>query len=96
MADILKSLANPCRLAIAYQLLDGEHPAGELGQNMHMTQSSLSQHLGRLRRDKIVTTRRDSRTIFYRLADPCAVDVVQSLYAVYTAHHDTKPSKGRK
>ncbi|MEH6474596.1 MAG: metalloregulator ArsR/SmtB family transcription factor [Sneathiella sp.] len=66
-SKILKSLGNQRRLEILTCLSEQELSVGQLEQKIKISQSALSQHLGRLRRDDIVTTRREAQTIFYSL-----------------------------
>lgn len=68
-AALLKAFANEKRLLIACVLYRGECSVGELEGVVGLSQSALSQHLGRLRRDGLVKTRRDAQTIFYSLTD---------------------------
>ncbi len=65
----LKALASRHRLMILCQLHAGERSVGQLQDVTGLKQSSLSQHLARLRTDNLVETRRDGQTIFYSLAD---------------------------
>ena len=53
----------------------GEISVGQIEARSGLSQSALSQHLARLRRDGLVKTRRDAQTILYSLngADPLAV-----------------------
>lgn len=67
-SNFLKSLANENRLVILCSLAKGEKNVGELEGILDIRQPTLSQQLARLRADKLVTTRRDSKQIFYRLA----------------------------
>jgi len=67
---LLKALSNEKRLHIACVLDDGEKAVGELEKIIGLSQSALSQHLARLRRDEIVKTRREAQTIYYSLYDP--------------------------
>lgn len=66
-SKILKSLSNQRRLEILTCLAEEELSVGQLERKIKISQSALSQHLGRLRRDEIVTTRREAQTIFYSL-----------------------------
>jgi DNA-binding transcriptional ArsR family regulator len=43
----------------------------------------LSQHLAKLRAERLVTTRRDAQTIYYRLASPNALKLVNALCDLY-------------
>ena len=51
------------------ELHKGETGVSALQQALGLSQSSLSQHLARLREDELVTTRRESQAIFYSLAN---------------------------
>ena len=79
----MKTLSNAHRLMILCRLHQGECCVSELEKNGKLTQSALSQHLARLRRDRVVATRRDAQTIYYRLADPKTARLIKELYALY-------------
>jgi len=66
---LLRVLANPARLRVALWLLEGERSVGEIETGLGIRQPALSQHLAELREAGLVATRRESRAIFYRLAD---------------------------
>lgn len=66
---LLRTLANPARLRIALRLLEGECAVAELEAELGIRQPNLSQHLAELRDAGLVVTRRESRSVFYRLAD---------------------------
>ena len=68
-ATILKLLANEQRLLLLCRLTQGEMSVGTLVELCQLQQSSVSQHLGKLRAGGLVRTRRDGTTIYYRLAD---------------------------
>lgn len=82
-SDILKTLGHPGRLMILCNLADGERAVGELAQEVGMAQSSLSQHLARMRREGLVSTRRESQTIYYRLADGDVRKLIKSIYRIF-------------
>ena len=84
-STLLKSMGNPHRLMILCQLVEGEKSVGELERRVGLSQSALSQHLARLRRDNLVTTRRSAQTIFYSLAGIEARAVIATLYDLYCA-----------
>lgn len=84
-ACLLKALSNEKRLLIACALHQGEKSVGELEDIVGLSQSALSQHLARLRRDKLVTTRRDAQTIYYSLGDPAIGCVMQCLCGLYSS-----------
>lgn len=64
-AALLTAMANPKRLAILELLMQGELAVGELAGRVGLSQSALSQHLSKLRAQKLVSTRRDAQTIYY-------------------------------
>ena len=81
--NLLKGLANESRLMIMCVLSEGEVSVGQLNQRIKISQSALSQHLAVLRDQGLVETRRESQTIYYRLADTAALSVIELLREVY-------------
>lgn len=82
-AHLLKLLSNQHRLLILCHLVEGELCVGDLEQRLEISQSSLSQHLARLRAKGIVDFRKESTTVYYRLVDPKAKQVLETLYKLY-------------
>ena len=80
---LLKALANEKRLMIVCILCNGEKNVGELEQVIGLSQSALSQHLARLRRDGVVETRREAQTIYYKIKDPSVPKLLDCLSTVY-------------
>lgn len=81
---LLKALANEKRLTIVCILSHGERNVGQLEQCVGLSQSALSQHLARLRRDGVVTTRREAQTIFYSVKDHAVLRVLDTLCGIYS------------
>lgn len=90
-AGLLRALANENRLMILCKLIEGECSVGELVAAVGLSQSALSQHLAKLRADRLVATRREAQTIHYRLASAAATRVMQLLADIYCA-----PTRRRK
>lgn len=84
-AALLKALAHPARLLVLCQLVAGESSVGELQPLTGLSMSALSQHLAVLRDMELVTTRRESQTIYYSLVDGPAVGVLDALHAAFCA-----------
>jgi ArsR family transcriptional regulator len=82
-ASLLRSLANERRLMILCQLVEGELSVGALQPRVGLSQSALSQHLALLREEGVVATRREGQSIFYRVADPAALRVLQTLAELF-------------
>lgn len=81
--SLLRTLANPDRLLLLCQLSQGEKSVGELEVLLGIVQPTLSQQLGVLRQEKVVSTRRAGKQIFYSVNDPKALVVLNQLYALY-------------
>ena len=79
---LMKLLASEQRLAILCSLLEDEHSVGELARNSGLSQTTASQHLAKLRAERIVSTRRDAQTIYYKLDDEAARRVPARLFAL--------------
>lgn len=67
--SLLKALAHPARLLICCQLRQSEMSVGEIETTLDIRQPRLSRELGKLRDEGLVETRRESKVVFYRLAD---------------------------
>nr|WP_249138377.1 metalloregulator ArsR/SmtB family transcription factor [Caulobacter sp. S6] len=85
----MKLLASEQRLLLLCRLFEGEASVGELAQRAGLAQSAASQHLAKMRAEGLVATRREAQTIFYRLVDPGAFRVLETLCAVF--HAPTAP-----
>ena len=70
VAALLKQLANKNRLMILCSLAEKELSVGELNTQIPLSQSALSQHLAKLRDNGLVSTRRESQTIYYHVDNP--------------------------
>lgn len=82
---LLRTLAHEDRLLLLCQLSQGEMCVSDLEVELGIFQPSLSQHLGVLRRQGLVSTRREGKNIFYRVADEKALAVLQTLYELFCA-----------
>lgn len=83
-AQFLRVLANEHRLLVLCHLLVfGEMTVSELGERITLSQSALSQHLARLREDGLVTFRRESQTLHYRVCDDRAARLLAVLKDIF-------------
>lgn len=84
IATTLKALAHDARLLVLCELVKrGEATAGSLTGIAGLSQSALSQHLGRMREDGIVAYRREGHTLWYRIADQRIEHLMAELYRLY-------------
>jgi len=93
-AALMKVLGNPSRLLLLCLLSDGEKNVSELEELLKLRQPSLSQQLSRLREDNLVETRRDGKSIYYRLASKEAQLVIGLLHSLYCGR-ETAVEDGR-
>jgi len=87
-SDLLKSLGNRHRLLILCQLVEGEKSVGQLAEFLGIRDSTVSQHLALLRRDKIILGRREGQTIWYRIEGQPARKVMEVLYDIFCGTQD--------
>lgn len=80
---VLRVLANEDRLLLLCQLSQGEHAVSELESLLDIRQPTLSQQLGVLRNEGLVSTRREGKYIYYAVADPDVLTLLKTLYALY-------------
>lgn len=80
---MMKTLGHPGRLMILCNLAEGERSVGDLADHLGMSQSSLSQHLMRMRSEGLVEARRESQTVYYGLASGEAQEVISALYKIF-------------
>lgn len=93
---LMKVLSNPDRMLLLCELAEGERNVGELQDAVGVQQPTLSQQLAVLREENLVETRRDGKNIYYSIASPQAMAVLQVLYAQFCAPTGKQPRKPRK
>lgn len=82
-ARFLKLIAHPHRLLILCALLESEHNVTELTKIVGISQTSMSNHLAKLRSENVVDFTRDQRTLTYRLSTANAEPIIAALYKIY-------------
>lgn len=78
--SVLKAMASHNRLLLLCELVQGERSVGELSQSLALAQTTVSQHLSLLRRDGVVSGRRDAQTIHYRISDSRVQALMTTLF----------------
>ncbi|MEK9771343.1 MAG: metalloregulator ArsR/SmtB family transcription factor [Nitrosomonadales bacterium] len=81
--SLLKVLANEDRLMLLCQLTQGEKNVRELELSTNILQPTLSQQLTKLRQEKIVTTRKEGKFIYYNISSNAVIDVMRTLSGLY-------------
>lgn len=97
VAHILRALANERRLMILCKLVEwGEATVGSLVDAVGLSQSALSQHLAKMREEGIVTYRRESQTLWYRIADHRTETLLGHLQQLYCPPEQSARTGRRK
>lgn len=74
LAGMFKLLANDNRLRLLHALArNGEVPVSELAAMVDMSLQATSNQLQRLADQKVIARRRDGNAIYYFVADPCVI-----------------------
>lgn len=89
-AAFLGGLASPHRLKILCQLADGEKSVSALIAATGIAQTSMSQHLLRLKEEGIVGFRREHRTLYYAIKNPVVLDIMAVLYSHFCKDRKSK------
>ncbi len=93
-ANLLKQMSNEHRLMILCALGRQEYSVSELNALVPLSQSALSQHLASLRKAELVTTRKASQTVYYRLHSDAALRIIDVLQSLYCPNYQSPPSRG--
>jgi len=89
---LLKVLSNRDRMLLLCKLAEGESSVGELEAALAIHQPTLSQQLGVLRDEGLVSTRREGKQVFYTLSSPEALAVMRTLVDLYCPKPDGEPT----
>lgn len=92
-ASLMKMLANERRLLILCHLIaEEEMSVGDLTSRVGLSQSALSQHLAKLRDQGLVTFRREAQTLFYKVSDERAAQLLLLLHEMYCSKDNADPA----
>jgi DNA-binding transcriptional ArsR family regulator len=83
-AALLLGMANKHRLRILMILAGGEATVKSMADQIGISQSALSQHLAKLRKGNLVSTRPEAQTIYYSCSSPAALKVLDALGDFYS------------
>ena len=83
--EVFRMLSDGTRLSLLWCLLDEEMSVGELAAAVGKSPAAVSQHLAKLRLARLVQTRRDGNSIYYRLDSAHARQLV--LDGIHHAEH---------
>ena len=84
-AEFFRVLGHPARVRILELLREGEMSVGELQVGLQLDSSGTSQHLGVLRRQGILASRREGTSVYYRVRDPRMFDLLEVARGILTS-----------
>lgn len=92
-AELLSLMGNSKRLLILLNLVQVEMTSGELAKKVDLSQSSLSQHLARLRHGNLVKARRETPYRYYSVSSEAVIAVVKTLESIYVGDQALDPKE---
>lgn len=95
VSALLKELSHPNRLLIACALTEGEMNVSELEAEIDVAQPHLSRDLARLRDANLVKARRESKNVYYSLADSRLSNLIDALCNAFGPKSKSKPRMKR-
>lgn len=87
-AAVLKLLSHEVRLVLVCSLNEGEKSVGSLVEELGIRQSSVSQHLAKLRNASVVDTRKVGQVVYYSISDARIAAIIQTMYEQFCAPND--------
>ena len=85
-AEFFLTLGHPVRVRILELLRSGELTVGELQQQLELDSSGTSQHLGALRKQGVLESRREGTSVHYRVKDPRTFQLLEIARQILSAH----------
>jgi len=84
-AEFLKKFAHPSRLMVLCALAEGERSVRDLEDLLGIRQPGLSQQLAELREAGLIVGRKESKHMFYQLADGRVATLIATMHAMFCA-----------
>ena len=83
VSGLLRALSHPQRLMILGHLVNGEKTVTQLQDLCDISQSQLSQFLGRMKLEGLIGCRRGGRFQYYSVADQKIVKLIQAIHSIF-------------
>lgn len=84
-AEFFRVLGHPARVRILELLREGERTVGELQAALGLDSSGTSQHLGVLRRQGVLESRKAGTSAYYRVRDPRTFELLEVARGILTS-----------
>ncbi len=85
-AEFFRILGHPVRVRILELLRDGERTVGDLQGQLGLDSSGTSQHLGALRKQGLLESRREGTSVYYRVRDPRLFQLLEVARQILTSN----------
>lgn len=83
-AVLLRAIGNENRLLVLCLLIEkGDMSVGALLEHIPLSQSALSQHLAKMREEGLISYRRESQTLYYRIENQDVEKIVATLKGIF-------------
>ena len=92
-SSLLKAMSNEHRLLILCNLVEGERTVRELEDLVGLRQTTLSQHLARLRYEGLVSTRRAAQNIYYSISDNQGNQLLAAIHGMFCSRDNSPETK---
>src|SRR6266508_1323508 len=83
--NFFRVLGHPARVRILELLQEGERPVWDLQAALGLDSSGTSQHLGALRKQGLVESRREGTSVYYRVRDPRLFQLLEVAREILTS-----------
>ncbi|MFR5890088.1 MAG: ArsR/SmtB family transcription factor [Lachnospiraceae bacterium] len=80
LADLFKIFGDTTRIKILYALFESEMCVCAIAELLNMTQSAISHQLSVLKKNSLVSSRREGKTVIYALADDHVRSIIDQGY----------------
>lgn len=85
-AECLRTLAHPHRLRMVQMLLQGRYAVGDLAEACEIPSHMASEHLRLMQRCGFLTAEKESRFVYYSIAEPHLANIMSCIEARFGSH----------
>jgi DNA-binding transcriptional ArsR family regulator len=84
-AEFFRTLGHPARVRLLQLLREGEQSVSALQAALDLDSGGTSQHLAALRKQRLVTGRREGTSVYYRVKDPRILELLELAKTILAA-----------
>ena len=83
IADLLKNFSNSNKLKILCYIWKEEKNVSDIIENIWVSQSMVSQILNKMKLEKILSSEKNWKEIFYKISDKKIIELINSLKNIF-------------